>query len=88
MTTRDDSAEMASEIGRGIEQFTEMEKNRVSWILFQVILDREDGFLKNLVGDFECEEDKHGILDTKYRTGNRWKKKCMSIWSIAGQLIS
>jgi hypothetical protein len=34
MTTRDDSAEMASEIGRGIEQFTEMEKNRVSWILF------------------------------------------------------
>jgi hypothetical protein len=29
------------------------------------------GFLKNLVGVFEYEVDKHGILGTKYRSGNR-----------------
>ena len=44
--TTDGSAEMATEIGRGIGRFTDGgKKSKVSWLLFlQGILDREVGF--------------------------------------------
>lgn len=71
--TRDSSAEMATEIGRGIGQFTDGGKKvkfRGSFF-YRASSTGKLAFLNNLVGVFEYEVDDQGILSTKYGSGNR-----------------
>jgi hypothetical protein len=72
ITTRDGSAEMATEIGRGVGQFTDGGKKlRFRGSFFcRASLTGKLAFLNNLVGVFEYEVDEAG--NTQYKVWE-WK---------------